>query len=347
MLISSLSNKTLIVSDVPGSALSIAAESRSKLISADIIYSSEFSSPNKMIMHISAHQYSLVLFAWRGALKESLCVPKFRKIYQQLTSNVTFHCLIPDFIGLDPKHIEKEKLLLLSVHGYWVTCKDLEILYEINFRERAPLGILHDLPDVENILSIRSKKLDRSGIIWIGNSRWGSNHGFIDHKGFNQIISPLSAKNYRCGRFKIFDSANTRLPNKNVLLEIAKSHILVQASVHEGTGLPILEALGLGTVPVTTNVGIAREVLNGDLLSLMVPRNIDDFDSKIQELGIPALELSNSCIEAFDKYVQKISSEIIVWERMNVYLNQISASMFDLLLVKLKWMLRYLRSDSV
>jgi glycosyltransferase involved in cell wall biosynthesis len=340
-------NKILIVSDAPGSALSIAAEGRSKQITADMIYSSEFRSPNKLITYISANRYNLVLFAWRGALKESLCVPKFRKIYQKLTKQITFHCLIPDFIGLDPKHIEKEKLLLLSVHGYWVTCKDLETLYEINFKGRGPLGILHDLPDVENILNLRSKKLDRSGIIWVGNSRWGSNHGFIDHKGFNQIISPLSAKNYRCGRFRIFDSANIRISNQNVLLEIAKSHILVQASEHEGTGLPVLEALGLGTVPVTTNVGIVKEVLVGDLLSLVVPRNISDFDSKIQELGIPGLELANSCIEAFDKYVEKISNEIIVWERMDLYFDQISGSVFDLLLIKLKWMLRYLRNNSI
>ena len=113
--------RTLLVSDTPGSALSIAARTRASLMQSDLVYASDYTSPNQLIRFILANGYEGILFTWRGALKDGLQLPSFRKRYVTLLRTSSVHCLIPDFLGLDPKFIEGEGALLNSIHGSWVT----------------------------------------------------------------------------------------------------------------------------------------------------------------------------------------------------------------------------------
>ena len=58
-----------------------------------------------------------------------------------------------------------------------------------------------------------------------------------------------------------------------MLEEIQRAACLLITSDSEGTALPILEAAALGTPVVSVNVGIASEILSGEIGDLIVTRN--------------------------------------------------------------------------
>jgi glycosyltransferase involved in cell wall biosynthesis len=187
-------------------------------------------------------------------------------------------------------------------------------------------------------------KLKRSGIIWVGNSRWGSNYGYVDHKGYTEVVQPLLKRRLPLDPFRIRDSFIRRIPNDQVLREIAESEILIQASAHEGTGLPLLEALGVGTIPITSDVGIAREVLTGYLEHLIVERNVNSFEHKIKEISTQSIELSDLCISAFDSFTEKIGAETIEWDRREINFSALDEKFSFAWRMRLIWLRRFYRS---
>jgi glycosyltransferase involved in cell wall biosynthesis len=135
-----------------------------------------------------------------------------------------------------------------------------------------------------------------------------------------------------------------RTPNELVLQKIAESEILIQASVHEGTGLPLLEAIGVGTIPITSDVGIASEVLTGDLEHLIVDRKEESFEFKIRQVLDSTSDLSSLCISAFDEFIKKIAGEKITWERRETHLAQVKVHLVNAFKVRFIWIYRYFRS---
>jgi hypothetical protein len=252
--------------------------------------------------------------------------------------------LVPDLLGANPEFFTSEARLVSVTHGYWVTSSELRQIYTLLFPLRVPTGVLHDIPDIMLIRKTRKMKLIRSGIIWVGNSRWGSNYGYVDHKGYVEVVQPLMKRNLPLAPIRIQDSAISRTPNGEVLRSIAESKILIQASVHEGTGLPLLEALGVGTIPITSAVGIAEEVLAGELEQLIVERNADSFEKKILEIGASVDHLSSLCISAFDSYIEKVSREAIEWERRETSFTELEGSFLKAVKVRLVWIYRFYRS---
>jgi glycosyltransferase involved in cell wall biosynthesis len=252
--------------------------------------------------------------------------------------------LVPDLLGVNPKFLMSEARLLSVTHGYWVTSLELQEIYKNLFPMRTPTGVLHDLPDVSLILKTREMKFARSGIIWVGNSLWGSNYGYVDHKGYLEVIQPLMTRNLPLAPIKIRDSAIRRAPNGEVLRSMAESQILIQSSVHEGTGLPLLEALGVGTIPITSDVGIAKEVLTGELAHLIVERNTDSFEKKIYEITASVNHLSTLCISAFDSYIEKVKSETIEWVKRETSFDESYGSFLKAVRVRLVWIYRFYRS---
>jgi glycosyltransferase involved in cell wall biosynthesis len=252
--------------------------------------------------------------------------------------------LVPDLLGTNPEFLTSEARLVNITHGYWVTSNELLRIYMLLFPQKIPTGVLHDIPDVTLILRIRDMKLRRSGIIWVGNSRWGSNYGYMDHKGYEEVVKPLLGRNIPLTPFRIRDSSKGRTPNEQVLREIAESEILIQASLHEGTGLPLLEALGVGTVPITSDVGIANEVLTGELKHLIIERSADSFEQKIRELGASAHHLSNLCFSAFDFYIEKASRETIKWDRRETRFDKYRSNFLVAAKIRLIWIYRFLLS---
>jgi glycosyltransferase involved in cell wall biosynthesis len=193
-------------------------------------------------------------------------------------------------------------------------------------------------------MKIRALNLSRDGIIWVGNSKWGSNYGFVDHKGFCEIVKPLKKEFTSICPFWLIDSSTTRTPNEEVLGKIAESEILIQASAHEGTGLPLLEAMGVGTIPITTDVGIAREILVGDLEHLIVERDKESFEIAISQVREAFLDLSNLCMSVFDAFIEKIAGERITWERRETRLTHVRGHSHSALKIRIIWIYRYFRS---
>lgn len=334
----------VIVVDNRNSALSLVAEQRSKIASSEICYASDFKNPDSLLNYLLASDRTRILFAWRGALREALEIASSTRRYKQLLEAKTVHMLVPDLLGANPEFLTSEARLVSVTHGYWVTSNELRQIYALLFPLKIPTGVLHDMPDVTLIRRTREMKLKRSGIIWVGNSHWGSNYGYVDHKGFAEVVQPLLKRNLPFAPFRIRDSSVSRTSNEQVLREIAESKILIQASVHEGTGLPLLEALGVGTIPITSDVGIAREVLIGELEHLIVERSANSFEQKIKELGTSSDEQSNLCISSFDFYIEKVSSESIKWDRRETRFDEMKMNSFVAAKMKLIWFYRFYRS---
>jgi glycosyltransferase involved in cell wall biosynthesis len=252
--------------------------------------------------------------------------------------------LIPDLLGTTPNFFTSEQRLVNVTHGYWVTSQELDDIYTALFPNRKPAGVLHDIPDLSLILKIRALRLKKSGLIWVGNSKWGSNYGFVDHKGYFEVVQPLEKRELPTHPFRIKDSAKMRIPNAEIIRKIAESEILIQTSAHEGTGLPLLEALGVGTVPITSDVGIAREVLTGELASLIADRSTAAFEHKIRIAAPLVNSLSVLCMSAFDSYIDKVKNERIRWNRSDIYFGAKEVNYFTTCRVHMIWRYRYYRS---
>jgi hypothetical protein len=337
----------IIVVDNRHSALALVAKQRSKILPSEVCYASDFRSPTSLLNYLQASDKKKILFAWRGALRESLLDPNSIRKYKKLIVSKTVHMLVPDLLGTKPEYSISETLMVNVTHGYWVTSQELKAVYTRLYPLRVPSGVLHDIPDISSILKIREMKLNRSGIVWVGNSQWGSNHGYVDHKGYAEVVQRLSRSDLPFNPFKIRDSSINRIPNGKVLLEIAESEILIQASAHEGTGLPLLEALGVGTIPITTDVGIAREVLTGQLEQLIVERSASSFERKIRELGESVSDLSQLCITTFDLFMEKIEVEAIDWHVREVTFDNLDRESFASFRIKLIWLYRFYRAKLI
>lgn len=339
--------KSVMVVDSQHSALATVARERSRLLNCDVIYATDFVSPTALLKFLVQKEYTQILFNWRGIIKEGSKTFFFRKTYLKLISQAKVHALVPDYLGLNHNFISDEEMLLNSVHGYWVTCRDLESKYQEIFPHNFPTGVLHDLPDTEKIREIRNRSHKSNGVIWVGNSKWGQRYGYKDLKGFQEIVAPLM-RDLSVGdaslKFKVFDSAKQRVDNKIILSEIANSRVLIQASESEGTGLPILEALGLGVIPVTTDVGVAVEVLTSELSEFIVPRNLADFRNGISTALEKGEAFSSHCIDSFESYIRLASAERITWTASEVHLQWIKPTLAGSLTIWGTWWLRRFRT---
>lgn len=334
-----------MVVDSRTSALGIVAKERSRSQNQEIVSASDFASPYQLLKFLSDAKAEQILFAWRGGLKEILIEKKSKKLFQCMLEVKTIHLLIPDLVGLDSRHILMEESLINATHGYWVTSEELYEKYQTTFPARKPLGIIHDLPNVDRILELRRRISERNGVIWVGNSQWGKNLGYSDHKGFSKIVTPLISDKERTLDFKIIDSAIRKVNNVEVLDMIAASKFLIQTSATEGTGLPLLEAMGLGTIPITTPVGVANEVLSGELHKLVVPQEVRSFKEKILQLEPYASRISEICMDSFDAYVIRAREEKIKWVAENVVPYASSVNFSEEILVRIKWVVRFIKNS--
>jgi glycosyltransferase involved in cell wall biosynthesis len=335
--------RSVIIVDSHVSALALAARQRATVLGADVIYASDFISPYRLLRKLEFQRYTRILIAWREFLIAGLHSNRFRLTYERILTCASVQVLIPDYLGLDERFREVERLLLESVHGYWVTCKDLGILYTKTFGV-PPEGILHDLPDVESIRSLRSLKRQLR-VIWVGSSLWGKRKGLHDHKGFTSIVEPLRElceRRWPDLEFQFIDSSRRRLPHQETLRQIASSEILIQCSESEGTGLPLLEAMGTGTSVITTRVGVAPEILQGGLERWMVPRTPHAFEVAMEEL----LQSGDrdSLIKAFESYIDQVKNESISWSTHELFLPQFPSRPTKDFSRLARWLFRFLRS---
>jgi len=115
--------------------------------------------------------------------------------------------------------------------------------------------------------------------IWVGNPdplRHGSN------KGLNEILRPALAA--LPGVSLAIASRQKALRYQQMGHFYRSGHLYLCASQHEGTPLPLLEAMACGRPVLTTAVGIAAEVVD-DGCGLVLPRCPQAFRRAVQQLS--------------------------------------------------------------
>jgi glycosyltransferase involved in cell wall biosynthesis len=294
--------------------LGISAKSRAALDNEIVVFSAlDFKSPYTLLLELLAGEFCTVLFSWRFLLSDLLQSRFYSRHIDLLLANSSVGFLIPDHLGERPEFFAKEQLLAKNVDFFLVTSEILSNIYTRSKISDKFAGILHDLPDLNTLNEVRNFNFAKQNtLVWVGNSKWGERQGYRDHKGFSRFILPLGkllTNSELQFEMKIVDSAENLLDNKSVLVEIAKARFLVLASEGEGTGLPILEALGLGTVPISTRVGVAPEVLNGKLKNFLIDSSVSQVMSILE--NFEDQDLYKQLKFAFDRYVSNAKSEKI------------------------------------
>lgn len=326
-----------------------AANSHSRRSGNRVFVANRYVSEYALIRDILRVPTSYLIFTWRGAFDSVLQSKRARQLLRN--SNVSIYLLIPDLIGIH--HIsEEEQNRINYADGLIVTSQELLNKYRDSY-ELKSIQILHDIPPLDAFEDISKDRPVRSNhkIIWVGNSKWGERAGFDDHKGLNGFALPLfeELKKKHSGlSLTVIDSASKKLSYELVLHEIASASCLIFTSKSEGTGLPLIEAALLGTPVVSFDVGIASELLQGELAILISSQNIQEFSEKVTFVLENSEELSEKISVASEAYVTRILDdfECLTLDEVGVgsWRHQRQArNLINILKWKLRWM-RYLRS---
>jgi glycosyltransferase involved in cell wall biosynthesis len=303
----------VVVVDSVNSALGFSALARQKYEDSVVLAANQYATPSKLLKAVKNLNPTVVLFSFRNAFLDALSNKASFSSLMELHKIATFGLLIPDYLEIENSGPNVSRIALSSIDFLLTTNFDLESKYKNIYGSTCLISTYHDLVDMNLIHSYRNiGQIESESIIWIGNSKWGERQGKVDHKGFREVIMPLTDSLRSEGvEFKILDSAKMRLQHHEVIQELSKSSILLHPSNSEGTGLPILEAALLGCYPITTNVGIAQELLGEEFPFLIVDRNFDTFEETVRIIR----NLNNSerhrLMQTAEDFQQKILSERI------------------------------------
>jgi glycosyltransferase involved in cell wall biosynthesis len=340
----------IIIADTYNSAIGIAARSRAECLNGTVIYASDFISPFSLLNQLLTSDVDNILFGWRNALLDLIIVNSQKRI-RKLTEKSSIGFVIPDFLGLKDNFSEIEKSLIDFADYYLVTSQELLRVYSQKYEGSPPVGILHDLPNIDLIHEFREIQeiKNQQRAIWVGNSQWGKRQGYRDHKGFKEVILPLQAickEHKNCFEIRIIDSSEKKFTQFEVLQEMKKSNFVLQASETEGTGLPIIEGLGLGLIPISTRVGVVPEIFSEKDSHHIVSRHAIEIHKALHFFASENLNISNLMTQKFEKYISKSIAEIIPKTQKSYFRNYRSYGIFPKVKVCIKWCYRKLRSKS-
>jgi glycosyltransferase involved in cell wall biosynthesis len=301
----------LFVVDKKNSPLWRAAISRNKKFRTAVLAATDYSSVYSLAKRIVSVNPRLVIVSWRTAFEQLVSSNHSRRIL--LDSDICIYLLVPDFIGIHEAS-KTEQRLINAADGFLVTSEILRDAYRDNY-EIDSVGLLHDLPDVEEISRIRESNLgvETKKVLWVGNSKWGERLGFKDHKGLNKLANPvfeLLKSQDQDLKIMVIDSAQSKIKNSKVLQEMQTASCLLVTSDSEGTGLPILEAAALGTPVVSVNVGIATELLKGELGKQIVDRNPKIIAARVMESIKDREALSRLFVREWEVYRKRVEYDL-------------------------------------
>ena len=341
--------KVAIVVDRLDSGLGIAARSRAEKNSEiEVIPALSFCSLKSFLVELELGNYETVLFSWRYLLLEIQRDRSSQARLGRIRAKSRLGILIPDYQGIDVFTnvlTSKEREILGNVDYYHVTNNDLASRYKDAWPANNFAGVLHDLPlkkVIDEVLKISSVR-KQNKVIWVGNSKWGSRTGFIDYKGFKEIVSPLIDLLAQDGiELDVIDTSRKKRKYIEVLKEVSTSKIIIVTSLQEGTGLPILEGLSLGTFVISTNVGIASEIITRNQVGLIVARDKAVFHRAILEnMNLSETEESMKVFKEF--YGNSIREEIDPVDHRIQSFNFNVVNEHQILL-RLKWSLRFIKN---
>ena len=301
----------LIVSDSRKSAISSSSLGWAKELNAKVIFASDFPSPKSLLKTLVRNRPSWTLFSWREALFDIMRLYIHRDDFQTLQQKSIIGISIPDHLGqLNNAFSKIEDWVIAKVNFCTTTSPKLQQIYLKKF-PNLDVKLLLDMPNHELLTKIKNENLTRDlDVIWVGNTYWGRRQGVHDHKGYEESVLPLmkSLKGTNSSsNFCVIDRSQILMSHEDVLRLIARSHYLVQFSKSEGTGLPVLEAMALGTIPVTTDVGIASMAL-GKFGRKLIVTNYLEAAEVIKAEWNP--ELSHSMEDNYALHVVKIQESL-------------------------------------
>ena len=299
----------IFVVDKYGSALWNCAKARAQQMDAVVVAANSFSSPKSLFKWILRNSRSNVLFSWRQPLLDIANFPATRSLLSAIYSEKKIFLLIPDYTGLENDRLEVEKCLIEMCHGYYVTNLDLEKLYKRYFPSKNWPKVLHDLPNFELIEKVLKNFPDREKnstkkVIWLGNSKWGKRQGYIDHKRLRTTIEPLKkifSSHFNCFELEVIDSSKRAITHYDALSRIRAADFLLQTSVSEGSGIPILEALALKTICLSTPVGIAQEIFHNENSINLITSDPHEIHDKLH--AIENCTFDSLLLNVYEKYI--------------------------------------------
>lgn len=298
-----------------------------------IIYTQDFATYELFFQHISQQEYDVIHFFWRMYLNEVLITiansSNKAVVKKFLSKTITTH--IPDVLYITNEELLKQRKLFSFVDGYFTISQELFSLYKSKTYLKPPFNIIHDhigLSPVKQEFS--AQKQTPLKILWIGNSSAAQGNEMQDRKGLHTIINPAIAKLNQDGcvvEFKAIDAAqalknNTSpLSHKATIQHLKNSDILLISSTHEGTPLPLIEAMASGCAVITTKVGIASEVLVGEQENFIIQRNVDEFVCAIKMLDKDRKLLTRLKTENLENYKKFFQDEITfnLWDNFIQY----------------------------
>lgn len=303
----------VVIVDSYKSALGFSALARQKYEGSVIFAANEFATPSRLLKAVESLNPKVILFSFRDVFLDALSNKASFSLLSELHKSAVFGLLIPDYLEIESSGHNVTALTHNSIDFLLTTNLDLESRYKEIYASSCFISTYHDLVDIELINSFRKiEEIQSESLIWIGNSKWGTRQGKIDHKGFRDVILPIvnsfAGKNIE---IKIVDSAKKRHQHCEVLHELSKSSILLHPSNSEGTGLPILEAALLGCYPITTNVGIARELLGEQFSFLIVDRKLECFEKAVRLIQNLNNSERNKLVKTAEDFQRNILKERI------------------------------------
>lgn len=305
--------KIIFVVDTADSALATSARQWCSTINGEVYSTNDFLSFRHLITKLLSQAPNLVIFSWRQVLDNAFVSRKNLALLTDLRSQSLIFALVADHSGeVDARFQNDLRLANCGIGIITVTKRLFDIYCELGL---VPNGILHDKPNTDLIREVRSLNINRvtDSVIWVGNSQWGSRQGYKDHKGLETKFKPflsLAAKRGFQVESEVLDSFVERIPQREVFQKIARADLLFVTSHSEGTGLPILEALGLGTSVISTDVGIARDLPTVRLIPVdSSPDDILEAYIEWRKQKVP----SDDLISAFENYLIGIEKN---WENL-------------------------------
>lgn len=310
-----MKQKICLVCDVPGWAFSnIATEVKNKLdykYDIRIVYFDEDKEADNFYDLLESNQdANLIHFFWRRNLFlfeseafKNKVLESGRDVNAYIEGMVKkLSTGVYDFLGINEKWLLRYKEVFNNyTSNYYVSSKKLYNTY-INISEyKKPTSIVHDICDWGRYIPINLERFDdfnRPLVIgWVGNSARVADG--VDLKGFNTIIKPLveelKAEGHNIEGF--YADRNIVLRTAHEMPEYySKIDICICCSIHEGTPLPVLEAMSSGVPVITTDVGIVKEALGAKQKKYIIGdrengRNDDNIKQILKE---KILELYNN-----------------------------------------------------